>query len=710
MDSLPELTVSPSFARDSRLVADAGWLSFVKENIAKPFANAALVETHNAVTSSVNDIAGLVGSGPVLTDAAAFEVATTVPLTPEWICQTTSSVAGSLAPYLAAIALTRGGLSKLAGKSESLTASVLRHQTTGSVLGAGIYDGMRKPKENESRLGNALGGATAFLIFDGGNQLSRNLTGLQKWSARAAVGALGGTSHVLVADGIMGKLADSDRLITAAASGAALNVAMPALMERLLPSQAKQTEAPEAVPRPRTDTTAAAVGESGFTRRAMRINSTALQMSETSTDHLPPWLGNEGLVLIPDVHLPGAAMRPMAAEAVPQLPTSRRVSSEAIEDLYETIARAMREFRRSPDFKQVAEQHANILKQAGQHADVRNALLWKINADRSLAAQVHGRQLADPRFAATVLIGSPQAAPLFHEWQVGRMQIQKAIKGMTAQIDPLRRELQRAVNSLGEELGIPRVSVRFRLLGGKVDAEYANGYETFNIRLLTQKPLLVTECAGHETGHAYQEALVIRRIADVQGIGGVTSPHAVKQVQQALQRDLGQNLREKWVRSVLAMRDGVRLTDAEAEHASQLIRDWNKLGLPSERQIAAKQMNAFLRNPEVNQPVTMLLFQLDDPEVMRKAFPSGNMPLSLQISQEHRRLGRPLDTQENVEKLSQALRNLWEAERLNSYLRYQSAFHEQDAHNFQFRIRNVIQEMRGTRSSPPTRMLYGSGS
>lgn len=238
--SLPhnsELPLALSSAPQELLSKDSAG-NWLQDNIWKPAVNTAVIEPHNAITSPINDAArGLGAKEGLLADWNNYELPQARLFSSEWFAQNISSGLAMVVPYGIAALTTRGGLRSLGAKLETkgLTAEILKSKSTATILGASIYDGLRKPKENETRLGNALGGAVGFSIFEGGNHLSRDLKGGRMLLARALTGMTGATTqHSLSHFVATGLMPDKEHLLAAAASGATMNIVLPKVNEKLV--------------------------------------------------------------------------------------------------------------------------------------------------------------------------------------------------------------------------------------------------------------------------------------------------------------------------------------------------------------------------------------------------------------------------------------------------------------------------------------------
>ncbi|MBX9571206.1 MAG: hypothetical protein K2X77_20080 [Candidatus Obscuribacterales bacterium] len=232
-DTLPESKASshelaqfksPQYA--DLLNQDSGSLqNWVSSNVWRPIANTLVVDTHNAVTSTVNDISKAFGGSAVLEDWKKYDVPV-AKNNSDWLAQNVSTGIAMVIPYGIAAIASKGALSPLANRfsSESIASKVLASNSAALITGATIYDGLKKPGENQTRLGNALGAAVGFSIFEGGTYLARGSNGWTLALSRAFTGGLGAGAQLSVSDIVAtGAAPDKERLYQAAIQGAILN-------------------------------------------------------------------------------------------------------------------------------------------------------------------------------------------------------------------------------------------------------------------------------------------------------------------------------------------------------------------------------------------------------------------------------------------------------------------------------------------------------
>ncbi|MBX9695591.1 MAG: hypothetical protein K2Z81_24620, partial [Cyanobacteria bacterium] len=139
-------------------------------------------------------------------------------------------------PYGVAAIVTRGALLKTGSclKLSGSAAQLFKNRSFATVLGAGIYDGMRKPQGMETRLSNAAGGMLSMAMFERLNPLARTMGGSQQIVHRAMTGAVGATSGQSLSHFMAeGRTLTGDELLATALTGATMNVALPAVHEQM---------------------------------------------------------------------------------------------------------------------------------------------------------------------------------------------------------------------------------------------------------------------------------------------------------------------------------------------------------------------------------------------------------------------------------------------------------------------------------------------
>ena len=234
--------VLSSAAPDRSRVSDANGSSnlldevfhVAKNSIIAPALNAAWIEPRNTVANVINVVTdekfGKIGAEKEM----AVDHAKTY--SPEWFLQSISGGLGALVPYTIAGKAT-GGLMRAGGEQLCLTgtaAAMAKSEQLAFIGGAFAYDGARPLKDGETHLGNAFAGAAGFAVFGMGNRYLNFEQPFGKLASRVAVGAIGADTQRLVSTGYSEhRLPTAEELTQAAASGAAMNWALPTVQGRI---------------------------------------------------------------------------------------------------------------------------------------------------------------------------------------------------------------------------------------------------------------------------------------------------------------------------------------------------------------------------------------------------------------------------------------------------------------------------------------------
>ncbi len=201
-------------------------LSRLQETILNPALNSGLIEPFNALASSANELAGK----ELIACKNEFEVSQDKFMSSGWLLSGLSSGLGMLLPYLISGKLAGAALRK-AGQTLELrgsAAAFLQHGASAQIAGAAIYDGMRQTKAGETRSGNALAGAAAFGVFEGGNLLTKQRGLPAMLALRAFSGAAGAGVHQTVSSlWSRHELPERNETLKAMLGGMVLNIALP---------------------------------------------------------------------------------------------------------------------------------------------------------------------------------------------------------------------------------------------------------------------------------------------------------------------------------------------------------------------------------------------------------------------------------------------------------------------------------------------------
>lgn len=195
-----------------------------------PACNSLVIEPWNAMANTANPVLKLVTGEEGVSKLESRKVSEHKLLSSSWLVQNLSSGLGAVIPYVAAGkfagGLMRGCGSKINASGE--LANILKNDAGAQILGAATYDGLKDLKPGESRLGNSLGGAAAFTIFELGNSSTKDLPLLNKVVMRALTGSVGACTQQNVSELVTrNKLVDRDKAASAALSGMVMNVVLP---------------------------------------------------------------------------------------------------------------------------------------------------------------------------------------------------------------------------------------------------------------------------------------------------------------------------------------------------------------------------------------------------------------------------------------------------------------------------------------------------
>ncbi len=204
-------------------------MDYLKQNVVNPLLNNALVEPYNAAAHIINATTGAPLEEINLLKTAQNKFAST-----DWFLQSAAGGLGMIVPYTLAGKFAGGAMRETGARlgAEGITASILKNQSVAYVAGAAMYDGLRNPKENETRLGNMLGGAAAFTVFGVGNQFTKELPLAGKLIARAATGFIGADTALTVSRlTATGQAPNSEELLQSGVGGAFMNNVLPHAQE-----------------------------------------------------------------------------------------------------------------------------------------------------------------------------------------------------------------------------------------------------------------------------------------------------------------------------------------------------------------------------------------------------------------------------------------------------------------------------------------------
>lgn len=683
------LTCSATFAEASSSARSRNLLDFVSDNIAAPLGNAALIEPFNALASSINEASASLGGGKLLSEKERFESPKVAVLSKEWVAQSLSTGIGTILPLCASIAVTRGGMLRLAGQGESMTANFLRNRITHTVLGATMYDALRKPHEGETRYGNALGGASGFLVFEAGNYLSRNLSPMGKVGARALTGALGASAHITVSElASHGKLPELRKLQDGALAGSAMNIVMPWALNKML--SAAPTKLTENV----TQSAGAITNTSALSAEATAEATTAAVRRGASSNRF----------YLPEPRLVDAHGRPLRLSEDPTVPpvksipteslyTCGAVSEGSIYEFGQRVSAAIERFRQAPSFEQNREAYRAIGRRYGDVSDSAADLIDRVNVTRKLQDHFALRDLGSAELSAAL-----EAQPRLQAWHREVVRQRKAVGTdahelfSSGDFRRASRDLRNAVMFLGDEMGIPRLGFGIRRLAGNTHASYTSGVGKQYLQaraLFKENPVEVAATVGHETAHGLQDYIVMSSLADRLSLR-LGAPCAVATLQRECQAVCGYTPTPKWTKAVLAMRDGSKLTDEQVAFANNLLADAADDGARTKlHQNVLKAIN-YMDNPHAKNAVSSLFAQIRDGSLKSSDILAPSPPQQILALQRAAHSMRPVDSAANREAMAIYFEDI--AKKLEGvrFAKYRMAYHERDAWGFEGKVRETV--------------------
>ncbi len=201
-------------------------------NVAKPFINTAVIEPVDSIVDLANLTTKAIDKTAYFKDIAKYKVENAKFLSLDWFAQTLSAGIGFSIPFGLSTKISELGLGKLAVNlnEDSKLALLAQKPIMSQMVGAIGYGAIMTPPANQTRLSDSVSSALGFGVFG----LSNGVTGdiISKTGVRALTGALGGivgeTSATLISQH---KLPNSQELLQASVSGAALNSVFSALTD-----------------------------------------------------------------------------------------------------------------------------------------------------------------------------------------------------------------------------------------------------------------------------------------------------------------------------------------------------------------------------------------------------------------------------------------------------------------------------------------------
>lgn len=193
----------------------------LKDNVLNSIANHLVVRPASALTSSVNMLCHSFGTKDLVPMLNEIPVQEQKPFSAQWLAVNTASALADAAVFV--------GLT-LATKHSCRSASIKINESTALIGSGTIYEGLRAPLKDETRLGNASRTLAMLTTFEGGNYLSRKLAGLQLAASRIATGFVAGAGSAAMDSRFSNRSFDDDKILAGGAAGAMMNIIIPAAL------------------------------------------------------------------------------------------------------------------------------------------------------------------------------------------------------------------------------------------------------------------------------------------------------------------------------------------------------------------------------------------------------------------------------------------------------------------------------------------------
>ncbi|HNH76823.1 MAG TPA: hypothetical protein PLF23_23750 [Candidatus Obscuribacter sp.] len=143
---------------------------------------------------------------------------------------------------------------------------------------------------------------------------------------------------------------------------------------------------------------------------------------------------------------------------------------------------------------------------------------------------------------------------------------------LSAQVDKVVPVLQKQVNKLADEFGYPHPRLKIKWTGGEDRGAFipGTGDLELNVRELLRPTARLPEVLFHESTHAEQSCLIVRGLADKLSIGAKASPEQMAVLKKKLAESTGTGFEDDYLKEVLQLRAGRRLTEEQLERADEL--------------------------------------------------------------------------------------------------------------------------------------------
>ncbi|HND08751.1 MAG TPA: hypothetical protein PLI59_13240, partial [Candidatus Obscuribacter sp.] len=143
---------------------------------------------------------------------------------------------------------------------------------------------------------------------------------------------------------------------------------------------------------------------------------------------------------------------------------------------------------------------------------------------------------------------------------------------LSEQVDKVVPVLQKQVNKLADEFGYPHPRLKIKWTGGEDRGAFipGTGDLELNVRELLRPTTRLPEVLFHESTHAEQSCLIVRGLADKLSIGAKASPEQMAVLKKKLAESTGTGFEDDYLKEVLQLRAGRRLTEEQLERADEL--------------------------------------------------------------------------------------------------------------------------------------------
>lgn len=168
--------------------------------------------------------------------------------------------------------------------------------------------------------------------------------------------------------------------------------------------------------------------------------------------------------------------------------------------------------------------------------------------------------------------GLRQAYQPFRPWPLQGMEGREGYRNLSEQVEKIVPVLQKQVNKLADEFGYPHPRLKIKWTGGEDRGAFVPGTGDLelNVRELLRPTTRLPEVLFHESTHAEQSCLIVRGVADKLSIGAKASPEQMAVLKKELAEATGTGFEDDYLKEVLHLRAGRRLTEEQLERADEL--------------------------------------------------------------------------------------------------------------------------------------------